>query len=96
MSGVDGRHVLIEFKRPNHTIRREDQAQAESYRDELTPTFGRIDIILVGKDVDNALLLHQTPGVRFLSYTGAISKARTELNWILKNLVETRSKSAKA
>ena len=96
MSGVDGRHVLIEFKRPNHTIRREDQAQAESYRDELTPTFGRIDIVLVGKDVDDALLLNQTPGVRFFSYTGAISKARTELNWMLKNLVETRPKSARA
>jgi len=96
LSGVDGHHLLIEFKRPSHTIRREDQAQAESYRDELTPTFGKIDVVLVGKDVDNALLLHQTPGVRFLSYTGAISKARTELNWLLKNLVEVRSKSAKA
>ena len=96
LSGVDGRHSLIEFKRPSHTIRREDQAQAESYRDELTPTFGSIDVLLVGKDVDKALLLHQTPGVRFLSYTGAISKARTELNWLLKNLAETRSKSAKA
>jgi hypothetical protein len=96
LSGVDGRHLLIEFKRPSHTIRREDQAQAESYRDELTSTFGKIDVVLVGKDVDNALLLHQTPGVRFLSYTGAISKARTELNWLLKNLVEARSKSARA
>jgi hypothetical protein len=97
VSGADGRHVLIEFKRPSHTIKREDQAQAESYRDDLTPTFGtKMDVVLVGKDVDKALLLHQTPGVRFLSYAGAISKARTELSWLLENLVASRTKSAQA
>ena len=39
LSRFTERHVLIEFKRPSHTIGRLDVSQAEQYRDDLTKQF---------------------------------------------------------
>jgi hypothetical protein len=94
LSRPDRRHTLIEFKRPDHTISRTDQTQAEGYRDELISQFEAIDIVLVGKACEEPLLRDKPTYVRFLSYAGIISSARSELDWLLKSLTDPRAKSA--
>ena len=84
---VQGKYLLIEFKRPSHTIKREDENQAEEYRDDLTPRFGKMDIIVLGKERDPKISLHyEKDDIKILSYTDIISRARTEFNWLLKEL----------
>jgi hypothetical protein len=89
----DRHHVLIEFKRPDYTIGRIDQTQAEGYRDELIPQLGSIDIVLVGKACDEPLLRDKPAYVRFLSYAGILSSARSELEWLLGSLTDPRTMS---
>ena len=45
-------YLLIEFKRPSKEIDRQDQRQAQGYRDDLEPKFGQIEILLLGKGRD--------------------------------------------
>jgi hypothetical protein len=84
------RYILIEFKRPSHAINRDDVAQAEKYRDDLSHRFSTsttMDIILLGKGrvpgLDANRLAH---GITIQSYFGLISQARSELTWLLDNL----------
>ena len=84
---VLGRYLLIEFKRPSITVGREDEAQAKEYRDDLTPDLGAMDILVVGGSVDPSMSAHYAEkSVQFLSYGAVVSKARTELNWLLKEM----------
>jgi len=80
---------LIEFKRPAHTITRDDQAQAEKYRDTLAQ-FRPMDILLIGKDHEQALTTDHPPYVTLLSYAATINRARAELDWLLKELTDVR------
>ena len=89
LSGFDSRHVLVEFKRPSHIITRDDQLQAEKYRDKLAQ-FRPMDIVLVGKDHDPAIRADRPPYIRLVSYAAAINKARMELDWLLKELTDVR------
>lgn len=89
LSFLDSRYILIEFKRPRHVITRDDQLQAEKYRDNLAQ-FRPMDIVLVGGDHDPAIRVDRAPYVKLLSYGGLISKARAELNWLLKELTDVR------
>jgi hypothetical protein len=90
VSGVTNRHVLIEFKRPGHTLTREDEHQAEKYRDDLRSTFQPMDIVLIGGAVSPSLL-HDTPrGITHLAYPQVISRARTEVEWLLNTLMSER------
>jgi hypothetical protein len=89
LSNLDSRYVLIEFKRPGHVITRDDQFQAEKYRDNLGQ-FRPMDIVLVGKDHDAAIRADKPQYVRLVSYGAAISKARAELAWLLKELTDVR------
>ena len=83
-------YLLIEFKRPQHYITREDIAQADSYRDELTPhlTSGRsIEIIMIGKGRSPSIderTVHAT--IKIMSYVGLISAARREMDWLINSL----------
>lgn len=85
----DSKYVLVEFKRPSHTITRDDQLQAEKYRDDLSQ-FRPMDILLVGKDHDPAMTSDKPQYVRLVSYATAISRARAELDWLLKELSDVR------
>jgi hypothetical protein len=81
--------LLIEFKRPSHTLSRDDENQATKYRDDLTSDFGRIDIILLGGNVDpkiNVQYIHEQ--TKLLSYSALISNARKELQWLLDRLTQ--------
>ncbi len=82
-----GGYLLIEFKRPSKHIDRQDQRQAQEYRDDLEPKFGQIEILLLGKGRDvSATAKNDPPGLQVFGYEALISTARTQLAWLLSEL----------
>lgn len=80
-------YLLIEFKRPSHTVDRDDENQAEKYRDDLTPRFDVMDILVIGGRVDAEIpSQYQRPDIKLLSYEAIFSTARTQLNWLISQL----------
>ncbi len=79
-------YSLIEFKRPSHTIDRQDINQAEQYRDDLGSKFQPIDILVIGGQHDTRMDLNPPQNVQILSYAGLVSRARSELQWLLSEL----------
>lgn len=82
------RYRLLEFKRPAHQLTRDDQNQAEKYRDDLSATFQPIEITLLGGSFDPRLTQNQPQGITFASYADTINKARQQLKWLLDGLVK--------
>lgn len=83
------RYVVIEFKRPSHTLNREDEAQAGQYRDDLVPYVQghRIDIVLLGgKRSAGISSQYDTTGLTVLTYNDMINEARAQLDWLLNQL----------
>lgn len=83
---VEKRKLLIEFKRPSVTVGRDAEAQVKKYRDDLTPNFGTMDIMVLGGKVDKSMSQTYISDTQFRSYTAVISDARTQLEWLLKEL----------
>jgi hypothetical protein len=84
---VLARYLLIEFKRPSHAITRDDENQAEKYRDDLMPRFSPIDILVVGGSVSSAIQRQYVgQDIKLLSFETVISTARTQLGWLIQNL----------
>ena len=82
-------YLLVEFKRPSHTISRDDENQAEKYRDDLTPRFGTMNILVVGgKKNPTIQSQYQRTDTQLLTYEAIFSRARTQLDWLLKQLVK--------
>ena len=89
-ANVVNRHLLIEFKRPSIAVGRDAESQAKKYADTLTGKLGiDLEILIVGGEVDQKLQ-HEYSGQRtkFLSYRAVIANARTQLDWLLKQLTE--------
>lgn len=85
---VENRHLLIEFKRPSIAVGRDAESQANKYADTLTGKLSiDLEILIVGGEVDSKLQ-HEYTGkrTRFLSYRMIIANARTQLDWLLKQL----------
>lgn len=81
------RQLLIEFKRPSHTLSRDDENQAEKYRDDLTPDFGGMDIIVIGGKVNPKISSHYSrDDITLISYPKLISDARVKLEWLINGL----------
>jgi len=82
-----GHHLLIELKRPSHIITRDDETQAIKYRDDLLSTFGKIDILILGKQRGPQLsALNERESTKLLSYLDVISTARQQLSWLIEEL----------
>ena len=82
-----GGFLLIEFKRPSKAIDRQDQQQAQEYRDDLEKKFGEIQILLLGKERDvSASAKNDPPGLQVFGYEALISTARMQLDWLLSEL----------
>jgi hypothetical protein len=82
-----GGFFLIEFKRPSKSINREDQKQAQEYRDDLEKKFGDIHILLLGKEREaTASPRNDPPDLQVFGYEYLISTARTQLDWLLTEL----------
>jgi Histidine kinase-, DNA gyrase B-, and HSP90-like ATPase len=79
-------YTLIEFKRPDHTIERLDVAQAEGYRDDLSSRFHPIELLVIGKEFDLCLVANPPTRGKVLSYGDVVSRARSELAWIMAEL----------
>lgn len=81
--------LLIEFKRPSHTLTRDDKNQAEKYRDDLTPLFSpKIDVLVLGGRRKEGLpVSFENGSAKLNSYTEIISGARNRLDWLIKELL---------
>lgn len=83
-------YLLIEFKRPSHPIGRDDVAQAEKYRDDLSPRLSssaKMEILLIGKGRLATLDANRlAESIAIHSFASVISSARTELDWLITSL----------
>ena len=87
-NGLDRRYLLVEFKRPSHAITRDDVNQSEKYRDDLTGTFGRMNILVVGKGRSSQMPpQYDQADIQIRSYADLVSTARSQLEWLLEQLV---------
>jgi hypothetical protein len=91
LSDLRQEYTLIEFKRPAKSIGRDEESQAQKYRDDLTPIVDPIRIIMMGKDVDTSLRLNSGKDIKYLSYAAVCSNARNEVNWILSSLAAEKA-----
>ena len=81
-------YLLIEFKRPSHSINRDDEAQAIKYRDDLSQHVGGpIDIIVMGGKRSHRMSpQYGADRVTVATYTDLIAQARAQLAWLLSQL----------
>lgn len=82
-------YLLIEFKRPSHSLKYKDYQQATAYRNDFVPyTDAEMKIILVGGKRGKDLPPHynKEPNSEVLIFDEIISSARNQLNWLLTEL----------
>jgi hypothetical protein len=84
--GSDQRRLLIEFKRPSESVGRDAEAQARKYRDELSSSYGSMDLLVLGGSVDQGMLASGGGDTQFRAYMSVIATARTQLEWLLTEL----------
>lgn len=97
VQNLRGGFLLIEFKRPSKAIDRQDQKQAQEYRDDLEKKFGDIQILLLGKERDvSASAKNDPPNLEVFGYEALISTARTQLDWLLSELSSDQSPNSQA
>lgn len=85
-----GNYILIEFKRPNVTLSREHELQAQRYRDDIKPyltTNRKIEILLIGGDISRDILGDDSaPNLNKMTFNHITSQARDEINWLIENI----------
>jgi hypothetical protein len=84
------RYLLIEFKRPSHAVSRQDEAQAQEYADKLSAELpGKpFDVLVIGgRRVIASNPQNDSRNLRVASYGDIISRARHEVEWLLKTAV---------
>ena len=82
-----GRFLLIEFKRPSLTLDWPHKSQAEGYRAKLKPHADPMDIVVLGgKRRPDMNQNHDGDSIRMITYTEVISRAASELEWLLNEL----------
>lgn len=80
--------LLVEFKRPNYEVGRDDESQAKKYADWMKSRLQlSVDIVVIGGTTD-ATLCEEYSGKRtkFSSYAKLIADAQASLDWMLKQL----------
>jgi len=84
------RYLLVEFKRPVHDITRDDVAQAEKYRDDLSAKLNStspMTIMMIGRGRVSTLDANRlSEGVSIHSYVSLISSARSQMDWLIESL----------
>jgi len=87
---MSGHTTIVELKRPDHTINRDDENQAIKYRDDLQNQFQRISIVLVGKGkVSTMNAINDREHIEVLSYHELIARSRSRLTWLINDLKTT-------
>ena len=82
-------YLLIEFKRPSHSLRYKDYQQATEYRNDFVPyTNSEIKVLIVGGKRGSDLPPHynKEPNSEVVIFDEIISSARNQLNWLLVEL----------
>jgi hypothetical protein len=82
-------YLLIEFKRPSHTLTFDDYQQSTRYRNDLAPYAQadmRILVIGGGRGPDVRDKTNWEPNTELLVYEQLIARARNQLEWLLKEL----------
>ena len=83
--------LLIEFKRPRHVLTRQDEAQAQNYRDELEIMFPNNSIkvlIIGGKKVTKINQMNNPNNLSYHTYREVISNARANYDWLIQQLTQ--------
>jgi Histidine kinase-, DNA gyrase B-, and HSP90-like ATPase len=87
---IANKYLLVEFKRPSHTVTRDDENQAIKYRDELFAYLGKVpmDIMVIGGKVDTSIESELiSRGVKLTTFNALTSFARIQLEWLIKDLM---------
>jgi len=81
-------YTLVEFKRPSHKITRQDEAQAQVYRDELARYLPAklIEILVIGGGRVGVDARYGGQDLAVLSYADMLARARHDYAWLLTNL----------
>lgn len=82
-------YLLIEFKRPSHTLTYDDYQQATRYRNDLGPYVEaqmRILVIGGGKGADVRDPSNFERSTALLVYDQLIARARNQIEWLIKEL----------
>ena len=90
LSGLHNDHVLIEFKKPDKPIGRDQDAQAQKYRDDLQKHFHPMRVLVVGGVIELGMRMNPSSATQYFSYSSLISAARTELSWLLASLSQSK------
>ena len=88
---LNGRLLLIEFKRPKHPLNFGDYQQATAYRHEfLKHTDQEVEVLLLGGRFSDDLPqpAAREPSVKIMQFRQVISSARRQLAWLLKVYAE--------
>lgn len=82
-------YLLIEFKRPSHSLKFKDYQQATAYRNDFSPYINaEMKVLLVGGKRGRNLPPHynKEPNTEVVIFDEIISSARSQLNWLLVEL----------
>ncbi|CAN7806377.1 ATP-binding protein [Paraburkholderia hospita] len=85
---LNGECLLLEFKRPSHSLNRDDYSQATDYRHDLAKHMNkRIRVLIVGGDRSGDYpTTNLEPDVLAASFLDVISTARRQVEWQLRQL----------
>ncbi|MEZ4777468.1 MAG: ATP-binding protein [Bacteroidia bacterium] len=81
--------VLLDLKRPDHTLEIPDRRRAKEFQADLQVYLpGRdIDVIVIGGALSPGMVGQKASAdIRFLSYKGMLSDAKVQLNWLIGEL----------
>lgn len=95
---LNGRLLLIEFKRPNHPLSFTNYQQATTYRHDFSRyTDQEIQVVLLGGKMGTDLpKTHlREPNVKIMLFPQVISSARRQLDWLLNQLGAQQSSSGR-
>ncbi len=83
---LNGKCLLIEFKRPSHLLNRDDYTQATDYRHDLAKLVSKpIKVLVVGgKRSSDFPTNNLEPDVAVTTFLDVIATARRQLDWQLK------------
>lgn len=82
-------YLLIEFKRPSHSLKHADYQQATGYRNDFVPfTNADIKLLLIGgkRGSDLSPSHNKEPNTNIMIFDEIISNSRNQLNWLLTEL----------
>lgn len=88
---LNGERLLIEFKRPSHSLKFVDYQQATAYRNDFhnNGIDRQINVVLIGGSLGQDLPIQERrePNVQIMTFNDLISSARRQYQWLISNEV---------